>query len=1203
MDRDLEHEERLCFTALAGTFPGAESADALWQRVLRAEVAPLAEMPPRWGIGRDAIFSPEPGLKNRTYLDRAHCLPMEIERGVAASSGRQFALTRAVLQQVVQEAHSQGGHGGGAPGLEDAALVLGTSWSDESYFLADAQGMYDRHGGARRNATQDRFEWFDPGGQVQALARAVGIGGPALAIDTACSSFAYALDTARALIRTGQARRAVVAGVNTFLPPALFLGFSQLRALSGSARLQAFGAASDGIVPGECVAAFLVEPLHEALRVGRRPLAILRGLGISSDGAEGSVFAPGKQGQLAAYSRAYQGIDPASVHYIEAHGTGTPVGDATELDSLDTFFRPCIEPGKRLPLGSVKAIIGHTLAAAGAASLAKVLLMIRSRTLPPHVAFAPHARLRESCLALDHVANTLSARERAMRVGVSSFGFGGANAHMVIEEALPPAMRTVHPMRAITPGITHLNLAVIDLDAAFGTCTSGHAWQRALAAGDASPGRFPVGRFAGGTETGLPRLDGVFLSDATTIDIAGYRAGPRPLSCIDPFKLLAAHRTKTLLQRHPALMASPDTAIVLCTNMGGARFFDTYRKVADFYATRSEVPPDIVVDDVATMLPTMASGYPAQILDLRSFHQTISGGPGTFWSSLFAAPEWLRTRCRNLLLGAGRYFGCAADVAAAAAAGGVHGEGIGLLALKSLSTAHEDGDRVLATIRSVVDTSRARTLCEARAAAGACSDDEHVEICELHSDATVAPERAQAMSGFLAEAAGIETCIAAILSKGRRGAIEVRRNGTPLFWVFIEKDGDVVIPEDPPVKLAFELSFSPARSARPVQVAHARQPALASPLPARNGTPVGPGSSTTLRLNASEPGYAFPAATDAQTLTLDAYAQLTQSSLTSLQVRSRAIELLCAARGTGGAAISRPSLDDLLCRLRTNMRNIVLADPRRTDDALLATMRIDETHPYFFDHPLDHVPGILLIEGVLQSVDLAVKLEQLDETFVSSIDVRFRRYTEKQHPIAIKVQRAAGNAQFHGSISQSGNVVCECTIGVETGSISTTRRRPAVTHSHPAQARPDKRLLHKSRDENVLVEALHDHAGGVSTRTIAIPEGHFFLDGPPTAHSMLYFLEIARQCLMLVAHTRLDVPLGMPMNLVELRFALDAPIPRDVPLTLVPEFDARRWSGLLHTGRVTIGLFSPDGRLGTAKIVSQVIDETLYALQRNAAAS
>lgn len=1201
MDRDFEYEERLCFTAWAGTFPGAESPDALWQRILRAEVAPLTEMPPRWGIARDAIFSPEPGLKNRLYLDRAHCLPMEAERGAAASWGRQFALTRAVLQQVVLEARSLARYGDAAAGLEDTALVLGTSWSDESYFLADAHSICDGHGGGRGSHAAGSVEWLDPGRQVQALARAVGLDGPALAIDTACSSFAYALDTARALINTGQARRAIVAGVNTFLPPALFLGFSQLRALSASAKLQSFGAASDGIVPGECVAAFLVEPLHEALRIGRRPLAMLRGLGISSDGAEGSVFAPGKEGQLAAYSRAYQGIDPASVDYVEAHGTGTPVGDATELDSLDTFFRPCIEPGKRLALGSVKAIIGHTLAAAGAASLAKVLLMIRSHTLPPHVPLAPHARLSESCLALDHAAHTLPARERAMRVGVSSFGFGGANAHMVIEEASPPATRTVHPVRAITPGVTHLNLAIIGLDAAFGTCTSGHAWQRALAARDASLRHFPIDRFAGGTETGLPRLHGVFLADATTIDIAGYRLGPRPLSCIDPFKLLVAHRTKTLLQRHPALAASPDTAIVLCTNMGGARFFDTYRKVSDFYAMKSDVPPDIVAEDVATTLPTMASGYPAQILDLRGFHQTVSGSPGTFWSALFAAPEWLRTRCRNLVLGAGRYFGCPGDVAAAAAAGGVHGEGIGLLALKSLSTAHEDGDRVLATIRSVVNASHANTLSAARAAAGACSDDEHVEICELHPDATIAPERAQAMSGFLAEAAGIETCIATILSKGRRGAIEVRRNGTALFWVFIEKDSDVVIPDDPPIKLAFGLSFSPARPAQPVRLAYANQPAPASALDARNGTPVASGSSSLVPHKTPEPGYALPAAADARTLTLEAYAQLTQSSLTSLRVRSRAIELLCAARVHGSAALPLPSLDDLLCRSRTNMRNIVLADPRCTDDALLATMRIDETHPYFFDHPLDHVPGILLIEGVLQSVDLAVKHEQIDETFVSSIDVRFKRYTEKQHPIAIKVQRNAANAQFHGSISQSGNVVCECTIGVEAGSISATRRHSSALHSHPAQARPDKRLLHKSRDENVLVEALHEHAGGVRTRTIAIPEGHFFRDGSPAAHSMLYFLEIARQCLMLVAHTRLDVPLGIPMNLVELRFALDAPIPRDVPLTLVPEFNARRWSGLLHTARVTIGLFSPDGPLGTATIVSQVIDETLYALQRNAA--
>ena len=182
MNGQLDDDEFLCFTAMAGVFSGAGSVDALWQRVVHAQVAPLTDMSSRWGIDRDKIFSSVIGERNRVYLDRAYCLSDADDRGSMSPWGRQISITRTVLEQLAGEAERTGI----AMERTDTALVLATSWSDESYFMADASGSCRRSG------------WFDPAAQTRELADALSLGGPALAVDTACSSFAYALDTATA---------------------------------------------------------------------------------------------------------------------------------------------------------------------------------------------------------------------------------------------------------------------------------------------------------------------------------------------------------------------------------------------------------------------------------------------------------------------------------------------------------------------------------------------------------------------------------------------------------------------------------------------------------------------------------------------------------------------------------------------------------------------------------------------------------------------------------------------------------------------------------------------------------------------------------------------------------------------------------------------------------------------------------------------
>lgn len=1282
----------LCFSAMAGIFPGAASVDELWQRILHAEVAPLCDMPARWGIAREAIYAEQAGQPNRIYFDQGYCLPEQAEPGCRFPWGHQLASTRQVLQQLVRQASADGARFEAS----ETALVMGTSWSDESYFLADALAHEPPASGSPADSPVSGSmaggpalrPGLDPDQQARQLADALGLGGPVLAVDTACSSFAYALELATGLLRSGQARKVIVAGVNAFLPPSLYLGFSQIRALAADGRLRALGQEAAGIALGECVAAFLLEAQLDAEQEGRQPLAALRGLGLSSDGAEGSVFAPGKQAQMAAYARAWHGLDPGSVDYVEAHGTGTPVGDGTELDSLDQFFRAHREDGPRVPVGSVKALIGHTLAAAGAAALVKALLMLRHRTLPPHIAVTPHARLQDSCLELPQQATPFPARERALRIGISSFGFGGANAHIVVEEARPlppcvapansgrdtsPAGATFAPAAAALSGITlpargaaiQLDLAVIDLDAAFGDAPSAAAWQEQLARADRTQAPFPR-RWQGSHngQAGNPAhggLTGRFLRGEINIDIAGYRMGPRPLAHVDPFKMLVTHRANTMLRRQPELIGSMDTAFVMCANMGGERFFDAYRKIRRYYSAGHHAGPagsiqdggahdapgggaapvNIVVDDVPTMLPTMLSGYPAQILNLRAFHQTLSGSAGIFWQALLTSPVWLQQRCRTLVLGAGRYLGSRFDLAQAQACGGVHGEGVGMLALQTALEAEARDSRVLAVIRSVVYAFDAANLEQARELAaigessrqgGGQSDgnaawqDSKLEICELAAGASY--QGGQACSGYLAEACGIESMLAVLMQGAAKNVIEVRRHGKPLFWLFVEQQQPFVASAEAAPRLPFALNFSTAEQAAnangsgqiaaginagiPAGVLIPASPATVPPFPARDqpaGAPVmfadaarpaAPASRVSLpavdaAVQALSTELADWATVDDGSIASAAFAQLTQTMLTSLRLRSRALDMLHRHGGWQAPAQER-DLSAMLRRLRRDVGNLVLKQPSLAEGGLQASMVIDETHPYFFDHPLDHVPGILLLEGALQLTELALALRGERALFINSISVRFRRYTEKQVPITVLLQAGAHPNEFRVNLTQGGNAVCECVLGA--GPMPANSQAAAAGAALP-QGHPEMRQLHKAKQENVLVSGLEAHAGGWRVHTVPVAAGHLFDDGDAQHFSLLYFLETARQCLMLVAHTRLGIPTGVPMNLVELRFALAAPIPRHQPLHIVPEFRDEAWQGLVQTGRVGMTLHSLAGPIGNASIVSQVVDKELYALQRH----
>ena len=267
--------------------------------------------------------------------------------------------------------------------------------------------------------------------------------GPSLAVDTACSSSLVAMHQAVQALRNGECDAAVAGGVNALITPVVTLGFDEIGAvLSPDGRIKSFSADADGYTRSEGGGMLVLKRVDDARRDGDQILAVIAGSAVNHDGRSNGLIAPNQDAQADVLRRAYKdaGIDPRTVDYIEAHGTGTVLGDPIEAEALGRVVgrgRPADRPAL---LGAVKTNVGHLESAAGAASMAKVVLALQHDKLPPSINFAgpsPYIDFDAMHLKVIDQATDWPRYGGYALAGVSSFGFGGANAHLVVREVLP----------------------------------------------------------------------------------------------------------------------------------------------------------------------------------------------------------------------------------------------------------------------------------------------------------------------------------------------------------------------------------------------------------------------------------------------------------------------------------------------------------------------------------------------------------------------------------------------------------------------------------------------------------------------------------------------------------------------------------------------------------------------------------------------
>jgi len=423
MQARLEAAERrgsepIAVVGIGCRFPGAENTDQFWQLLSKGRDA-TSEAP----AGRDSRLGRGGFLRGIEDFDHEffHVTPRE-----ATAMDPQQRL----LLEVAWES------------LEDACIPATHLFGTTTGVYVGACSFDFALWRSRRMEEDDTDSHFATGAALSVaagrLSYFLGLNGPAITIDTACSSSLVAVHQACSALRTGECDLAIAGGVSLLLAPEYTVNFRKAGMLARDGHCKTFDAAADGFARAEGCGVVVLKRLSDALQAGDRVRALVMGSAVNQDGASGGLTVPSGPSQEAVIRKALKAArcDPTQIDYIEAHGTGTSLGDPIEVQAINEVFTGRDRP---LAIGSVKTNIGHCEAAAGVAGLIKTILAMEAGVLPRHLHFDcanPHLDLTRLPLRIFTQAEAWPGRPgERRRAGVSAFGFSGTNAHVVVEQA------------------------------------------------------------------------------------------------------------------------------------------------------------------------------------------------------------------------------------------------------------------------------------------------------------------------------------------------------------------------------------------------------------------------------------------------------------------------------------------------------------------------------------------------------------------------------------------------------------------------------------------------------------------------------------------------------------------------------------------------------------------------------------------------
>ncbi|MFO1064471.1 MAG: SDR family NAD(P)-dependent oxidoreductase [Pirellulales bacterium] len=750
----------LAIVGMACRLPGADDLEQYWD-LLRSGGYAVTRMPEE-RLNRKRYYDPRKNVRGKTYADVGGLISSrEIDwdrLGVTADERAEWDEAHWILCETAVRACEHAGydphqwsagstgiyigHSGGSNAAGELAYRL---LSDEYLALLDNNTHWrSLPEDSREKARQELHAAMCAGRPLPKtdgrprtaaehaaalIAKVLGCNGPQMVIDAACASSLTALALAAAALENNQIETAIVGGASFNKGDSLVL-FSQAQSCSARGS-RPFDAEADGLISSEGYVVFIIKTLERAIADGDKIEAVIRGIGVSSDGRGRSLWAPRKEGQFAAVERAYSPTVPAAtVQMIEAHATSTQVGDATEMEALASYFKQHVPAERQVHVGSVKSNIGHTLETAGLAGLLKTVLSIQHGCVPPSV----NVSQLNSSVPWDDIPLVVARQAlpwpqstdcSPRRAAVNAFGIGGLNVHVVVDQFEPALHRPLKTHRHRSEPIAVIGRGLV------------------------APGALDVAQFESllsGSNAQPPAPDLIDLgpsyaaarvrrADGFAYDWRKHKIPPKQIAQANPLQFMLLEAAEQALREAGVLEHNcyrEHTAVVVGGCFGGdfgnalygglrlPEFRDHLGAVcsrlrcstsvadalfAEYEAAFLKAYPALLDETGSFTSSTLASRL-TKTFDLMGGAAAIDAGPASGLAALDAAVNLLRSGSVKQVL-------CAAAHRTLDRAsliklqlqnhdpGFIPGEGAALLVLKRLSDAQADGDRVLCTIDTV----------------------------------------------------------------------------------------------------------------------------------------------------------------------------------------------------------------------------------------------------------------------------------------------------------------------------------------------------------------------------------------------------------------------------------------------------------------------------------------------------------------------
>ncbi len=690
--------EPIAIVGRSCVLPGALSPEELWAAVVAGRDLTSNAPEGRWGLPRGLAVA-EGGKRSpdRAWHDRGGYVRGFDEifdaGGFALPAGEISRLDPLVqwLLHAGREALASAGSDGV---LERTGVVIGNLSFPSVGASRFAESVW--RGESLDGETPDARDHFGSGLPAHLLARALSLGGTAFALDAACASSLVAVKLACDRLHAAQADTMLAGAVSCADDLFIHVGFSALEALSPSGRSRPFHRDADGLLPAEGAAFVVLRRLADAVARGDRILGVIRGVGLSNDGRGGGLLAPSEDGQERAIRQAYQlaGVAPAEVSLIECHATGTRVGDAAEIRSLGRLYRDC----GPVPIGSLKSNLGHLITAAGLAGLLKVLGAISARLRPPTLhAEDPNPALADSPFRLLTEPEPWPS-DGPRRAALSAFGFGGNNAHLLLEEWRPESPPSVTvPASKSEPAAPIAVVALAAVTAGDDASGATESFARVLFSGESRLRPGPDGTSEG-------RIDSIELS------LEGLGFPPNDLKQALPQQLLLLAAARQALSGLESELPRERTGVFTGMRCDaeiaryGLRWRLAGRGDGDaeaLRAARDGIIAGLQAAGVVGTMPNMTANRLNHQLDLGGASSSVSSEELSGLTALDLGARALRAgELDAVLVGAADL--CCEPVHEAAVkeliGERVVGDAAAVMVLKRVEDARRDGDRVLAVV-------------------------------------------------------------------------------------------------------------------------------------------------------------------------------------------------------------------------------------------------------------------------------------------------------------------------------------------------------------------------------------------------------------------------------------------------------------------------------------------------------------------------